>query len=100
MRVAPWLVTVTLALAGCARASADTSTHGSAVQAAVARFHVDGIACSACANRLRDGLRKLDGVSDVQVDVAKKDVVVSYDASRTSAASIKNEIVRLGFTPT
>lgn len=100
MRFAPWLVTVSLALANCARASADGGAHPFAVEGAVARFHVEGIACSACANRLRDGLRELDGVADVQVDLAKKDVVVAYDAARTSAAAIRSEIVRLGFAPT
>lgn len=87
-----------LALAGCGRASAESRPGApSTIQASVARFHVEGMACSSCANRLREGLRKLDGVKDVQADLSKKEVVVSHDETRISAASIKSEIVSLGF---
>jgi copper chaperone CopZ len=55
------------------------------------------MACDKCSARLRDGLRKLDGVLDVEADHQKKEVAVRYDPARVSPDRIKQEIRRYGF---
>ena len=92
---------VALALASSASAStAAAQPRGAVAQASPARFHVPTIACESCANRIKVGLKKLAGVTAVEVDVAKKDVVVTYDASRIAPAAIKSELLKLGFEVT
>ena len=69
------------------------------MQAASVRFHVEGMACDRCSARLREGLRKLDGVIDVEADHQKKEVAVRYDSTRVTPERIKQEIQRYGFEP-
>lgn len=102
------VMSMALALAACGRAGADPAPAGASPPlsapsaavggvAAVARFHVKGIACSSCADSIRAELRKMAGVVAVEVDLAKKDVIVQHDSQRVSPEAIKKEIVRLGF---
>jgi len=82
---------------GAARAAPLSSE---AAQSVTARFHVEGMACDRCSGRLRDGLRKLDGIVQADADHQKKEVVVSYDPARTTPERIKAEIERYGFEVT
>lgn len=61
-------------------------------------LHVEGIACEACSKRLREAMMKLDGVVAVEVDRARADLAVDFDASRTTEQTIRAEVTKHGFT--
>ena len=60
-----------------------------------ARFHVEGMHCAGCVNRVTAALKKLDSVDvkDVQVGSA----AVLYDASSISPRLIAEALNRIGF---
>ena len=61
------------------------------------RLRVEGMACDKCSARLRDALRKLTGVIEVEADHEKQEVAVRYDPARVGPERIKQEIQRCGF---
>lgn len=61
------------------------------------RLHVDGIACDRCSSRLRDALKKLDGVVAVEVDAGRTELAVDFDASKLTEQTIRAEVARHGF---
>ena len=103
-----WLLALAATgLWGCQTASADPGmarvapgVASATQQVASIRIHVEGMACEKCSGRLGEGLRKLDGVLEVQASHQKKEVFVRYDAGRVSPDRIKEEIRRLGFETT
>jgi len=62
-----------------------------------ARYKVKGIACGACAARIRDALQRHEGVLRVDIDVEQKIVAVEFDRAKTTPDRIRAEIERLGF---
>jgi copper chaperone len=42
-------------------------------------FNVDGMSCNHCENRVKKAVGSLNGVSSVNVDLAKKTVSVEFD---------------------
>ena len=62
-----------------------------------AAFRVRGMACEACAARLRDGLRRIHGVTEVDLRFQTGRLIVRYDPSRLDIAAIVREGRRLGF---
>ena len=71
-----------------------------AAQAMTARIHVDGIACDRCSARLREGLLKVDGVSALEVNREKNEIVVTFDPQRVTVERIKTEVDHYGFHAT
>jgi copper chaperone CopZ len=67
---------------------------------AVATFHVDGMHCEGCADEVKDGLAKNDGIVTVDVAFADKRVVVKYDKTKLSPDKIAKILGGLGFTAT
>ncbi|MDO4694651.1 MAG: heavy metal translocating P-type ATPase [Eikenella sp.] len=62
-----------------------------------ARFHIEGMSCQACANRIEKVLNKKDFVSEATVNFANEEAQVSFDAARTDAAQIAALIGKAGF---
>lgn len=44
-------------------------------------FDITGMTCSACANRIEKGVKRLPGIQEVSVNLKKNSMVVSYDES-------------------
>lgn len=63
-----------------------------------AELQVENIACTGCAQTITDALNQTQGVTDAQVDVAAKQVTVSYDDEQTSEAQIRQAIGDAGYT--
>jgi copper chaperone CopZ len=59
--------------------------------------HSSEIECDGCANSIRRTLGKIDGVSEVEVEVAEKRIQVQYDPAKTNEASIKERLSLAGF---
>lgn len=64
------------------------------------KFLVPSITCNVCSDKIVKGLMTLDGVQNVSVDVASKQVQVDYDPSSIQSGSIKKAVAGLGFEVT
>ncbi len=60
-------------------------------------LNVDGMSCSHCENAVKKAVGALDGVNNVDVDLAAKTVTVSYEAAKTTVESVKNAIEDQGY---
>lgn len=58
---------------------------------------ITGMSCAACALRIEEGLKKLDGVVDANVNLALERANIVYDAERLSEADLNSLITGLGY---
>lgn len=56
------------------------------------------ISCGACANSIKNAIGRLDGVSDVRVDVDTKTIVVEHDEERVLRQTVIDALDKAGFT--
>lgn len=60
-------------------------------------YVVPKITCGACAQTITSALKKLDGVSKVEVEVATTTVKVAFDEKRTDAGEIAMALTKAGY---
>lgn len=60
-------------------------------------FEVSGMTCGGCARRVERAMRGLDGVSDVGIDVARGQAVVTFDPAVVAASRIEEASARAGY---
>jgi mercuric transport protein len=65
-----------------------------------ATLAVKGWTCGSCAASTRIALKKVDGVADVKTDVAKSEVAVTYDDTKTTPDKMVQAVERLGYKAT
>lgn len=58
---------------------------------------IDGMSCSACAARLKRGLKALDGVIDAEVSLEQKNARVRYLTAKTDPDKLVAAIRGMGF---
>ncbi|MFC5066533.1 heavy metal translocating P-type ATPase [Flaviflagellibacter deserti] len=63
------------------------------------KLRVEGMDCGACALKIENAMKRLPGVSDINVSYGQESVALTFDEDRTSALTIKEKIRALGFTP-
>lgn len=56
----------------------------------VAYFKAAAMRCGGCANKVKNAISTVDGVSNVDIDLESKSVKVSYDASKTNVDALKD----------
>ena len=61
------------------------------------RFPVSGMTCTSCVSRITRSLRKLDGVSRVQVDLRLETATVGRDPDRVPDTSIAAAVRDAGY---
>ncbi|WP_211227745.1 heavy metal translocating P-type ATPase [Shimazuella kribbensis] len=61
------------------------------------KMKITGMTCAACANRIEKGLKKVQGVSDANVNFALETATVSYDAAQTDVNELEAKISSLGY---
>lgn len=61
------------------------------------KFEVSGMTCSACSAHVDKSVRSLDGVSDVQVNLLAKSMLVEYDEKRVIADDICKAVQDAGY---
>jgi len=100
MRPVAWVVVVAALVVAPAATATPTTNAPARIAGQVMKIHlrVEGIACEACSKRLREALRKLDGVVAVEVDRARADLAVDFDPAKTTEQAIRAEVTRHGFT--
>lgn len=57
------------------------------------------IKCEGCAQTITQALTPLAGVENVQVDIERKKVTVTYEQNAISVGQIKTKLVEAGFPP-
>ena len=54
--------------------------------------------CAACQANVSKAVSKIDGVSDVNVNLLSNSMMVEYDENRVSSEQIINAVVAVGYT--
>jgi Cd2+/Zn2+-exporting ATPase len=62
-------------------------------------MRVEGMDCGACALKIENALKRLPGVSDINVNYGTETLILSHDTDRTSRQAIEDKIRDLGYTP-
>lgn len=79
----------------------DTTGPSAEVMAAAtqtATLDVQGMTCASCSVTVRTAVRRLDGIGNVEVDVAAGTATVAFDPGKTTAAEIAQAITGSGYT--
>jgi len=58
---------------------------------------IEGMTCSACANRIERFIKKLDGVEEANVNFATENLNISFDEDILNITDIENVIVKAGY---
>ena len=61
---------------------------------------VQNMTCNLCPLTVRKSLEKVPGVSQAQVDFAKKTATVAFDADKTTAAALVKATMEAGYPST
>lgn len=62
-----------------------------------ATFNVPSISCSICSNKIKEGVKTLQGVEDISVDLKSQVVNVEYNPQQVQPGEIKGKISSMGF---
>src|SRR5688500_6031915 len=60
-------------------------------------FTISGMTCAACANAIERGVRKLDGVKEVNVNFASEKMTVDFGSKEINIDAIIQKVVKLGY---
>ncbi|TVX87192.1 heavy metal translocating P-type ATPase [Paenibacillus agilis] len=60
-------------------------------------LQISGMTCAACANRIEKGLKKLEGVTDANVNFALERASVTYQADQVQMEQLEKVVEKLGF---
>lgn len=63
------------------------------------RIPIEGMACRACAKRVRKTLERMPGVNAAEVDLKGELATVSYDPARADEVAMAERIRAAGFRP-
>jgi Cd2+/Zn2+-exporting ATPase len=63
------------------------------------KMRIEGMDCSACAIKVENALKRLPGVSDINMNYSTETLSVRLDESRTSREVVEGKIRALGYTP-
>lgn len=90
---------------GCRRdtqASAQAAVEQSASLRTVA-IPVDGMICQVCAGSVKSALKKVEGVSDAEISLERRNAVIRYDERKVNIDALTRAIKEAGYktgTPT
>jgi Cu+-exporting ATPase len=62
-----------------------------------ATFNVPSISCSICSGKIKEGLKDLNGIKGIDVDMKSQAVNVNYDPQTVSPDDIKTKIASMGY---
>ncbi|MFC4455686.1 heavy metal translocating P-type ATPase [Deinococcus sonorensis] len=60
---------------------------------------VQGMTCASCVGRVERGLKRVEGVDDVAVNLATERATVQYDPARTSPQTLLDTVRDVGYEP-
>lgn len=62
------------------------------------QFKIGGMACSFCVVSINKALTRMDGVRDVNVNLAHEETLIEYEPAKVTAAQLKETLNELGYT--
>jgi Cd2+/Zn2+-exporting ATPase len=62
------------------------------------KLRVEGMDCAACAIKIENAMKRLPGVSDINVSYGQESVVLTHDEEKTPTSTIEEKIRALGYT--
>jgi Cd2+/Zn2+-exporting ATPase len=71
----------------------------SAPAATPLKMRVEGMDCGVCAVKIENALKRLPGVSEINVNYGVETLTLRIDQDRTSSAAVQQKIRALGYTP-
>lgn len=60
-------------------------------------FNIPSISCSACSNKIQEGIKTLKGIGNVSVDLKSQTVNVEYSNDLVKPDEIKGKISSMGY---
>ena len=60
-------------------------------------FQVEGMSCQHCVGKVESGLKALDGVSSVKVDLEAKEAKIRYDPQKIKAEELRDKLIDVGY---
>ena len=63
------------------------------------KLRIEGMDCAACALKIENGLKRLPGVSEINVNYGLQTLSLVLDEDRTSRGAVEKRIRSLGYTP-
>ncbi|MCX7746075.1 MAG: heavy-metal-associated domain-containing protein [Clostridia bacterium] len=60
-------------------------------------FNVPSISCSTCSGKIQSGIKEMNGIENVSVDLKTQMVTVEYNPDNVSAQDIRKKISTLGY---
>ena len=70
----------------------------SAARTEKVQFKIGGMACSFCVASISKALSRMQGVRDVNVNLAHEETLIEYEPMRVAAAELKQTLLDLGYT--
>lgn len=63
------------------------------------KLRIEGMDCASCALKIENAMKRLPGVSDINVSYANETLALQLDEDRTALRSVEEKIRALGYTP-
>lgn len=60
-------------------------------------FNVPSISCNVCSNKITEGIKTLNGINNVAVDLKTKMVKVDFNPQDIQPLDIRKKVVSLGY---
>ena len=60
-------------------------------------LQVEGMSCQHCVAKVESGVKSLEGVNSVKVDLEAKEAKVQFDPKKIGVEEIKGKIVDVGY---
>ena len=61
-------------------------------------FNIEGMTCSACANRIEKIANRMDGVKNAIVNFSTETLTLEYDSNKLNLRDLENKILKAGYT--
>ena len=61
------------------------------------KMPVDGMVCNACQSNVKKTIKSVDGVSDVEVNLAKKFAIFTFDPKKVKVEQVQKAVNDKGF---
>ena len=62
------------------------------------KYKVGGMTCSACANRVERGVKKMEGINNANVNLTTEILTVDFDENKISSDEIEKKVESLGYS--
>ena len=62
------------------------------------KYKLGGMTCSACANRVERGIKKMEGMKDASVNFTTETLTVSFDENKVTSNEIEKKVEVLGYS--